>query len=123
MKPWKLVLTFVAVFAAGAVIGALATAHFVHPPFGTPPSGDEITRHIMGDLRGQLKLSPEQSAKIEPIIAHNVQELMVYHRQLEAQVQASLDTVDKQVEELLDPSQKATFEKFRAKRPHLPPGP
>jgi hypothetical protein len=121
MKPWKLVLTFVAVFVAGAVIGALATTHFVHPPFGPPPSGDEFTRHIMGQLRRELNLSPEQSAKIEPVIAHNVQELMAFHRQLEAQVQTSLDTTDKQVEELLDPAQRAAFAKFRAKRPHLPP--
>jgi hypothetical protein len=123
MKPGKLILTFAAVFIAGAVIGSLVTAHFVHPHFGMPPSANEITKHIMSDLRGKLNLSPAQSEKIELIIAHNVQELMGFHRELEVHVQMSLDAADKQVEELLDPSQKVAFERFRANRPHLPRSP
>jgi len=123
MKPWKLILAFIAVFVAGGIIGALAVMHFVRPPFGSPPPADKITQHIIKDLRGTLHLSPSQAAKIEPIITQNVKELINFHRELEAHVQSSLDASDKQVEEVLDPAQKAEFAKFRAHRPHLPSAP
>jgi hypothetical protein len=123
MKPWKLGLAFLAMFVAGAIVGGLTTMHFFRPPFGRSESADEISRHVMSELRGRLQLSDSQVSEIDPIIRHNVEELLAFHRELAARVQASLDGTDRQIEGRLDPSQKAKFEKFRAQRPRLPAAP
>jgi len=123
MKPWKLIVAFVAVFLAGTVVGALSVLHFMHPPFGKPPSAAEISSHIMRELTAAVKLTPEQTAKIEPIVARNAEDLIAFHRELGARVQATLDTSDREIEALLDPEQKIQFETFRAQRPPLPRAP
>src|SRR5438045_2841374 len=65
---WKLIAGFLLVFIAGGVTGAFFAGAMAHHFLWLPP------RHPMGatmmrdHLRNQLNLTPEQTAKISPII-------------------------------------------------------
>jgi Spy/CpxP family protein refolding chaperone len=65
---WKLIAGFVLVFIAGGVTGAFfAAAHVRHFMSGPPRPGMAAER-MRERLRMELKLTPEQLAKISPII-------------------------------------------------------
>ncbi len=65
---WKLVAGFVLVFLAGAVTGTFIGAHQMrHPYFHGPPGG--FLKERMGErLRDELELTPQQVAKIAPVL-------------------------------------------------------
>ena len=96
---WKLIAGFVLVFFAGGITGAfVGAAHARHSFFRAPHRA--FLKERMGErLRVQLKLTPEQVAKISPIIdkasaeletirtetAHRVHETMAEaHREMAA---------------------------------------
>jgi len=65
---WKLVAGFVLVFIAGGIAGAALggwyTRHLVFESHRPGRMGDKMKEH----LRRELRLTPEQTAKISPII-------------------------------------------------------
>lgn len=65
---WKLITGFLLVFIAGGVTGALfAAAQARHFMFG-PPHHGMVAERMRERLRTELKLTPEQMAKVSPII-------------------------------------------------------
>ena len=65
---WKLIVGFVLVFVAGGMTGAfLGASHARHLFFAQPHRG-MMSQRMRDRLRAQLNLTPEQVAKISPII-------------------------------------------------------
>ena len=65
---WKLIVGFVLVFVAGGMTGAfLGASHARHLFFAQPHRG-MISRRMRDHYRAKLNLTPEQVAKISPII-------------------------------------------------------
>jgi len=65
---WKLIVGFVLVFVAGGMTGAfLGASHARHLFFAQPHRG-MMSEKMRDRLRAQLNLTPEQVAKISPII-------------------------------------------------------
>jgi Spy/CpxP family protein refolding chaperone len=64
---WKLAFAFLLVFFAGTMTGFFGTFHFRHHFLGPPHSGD-VNERMREHLRRALDLTPEQSAKISPIV-------------------------------------------------------
>lgn len=65
---WKLIVGFVLVFVAGGMTGAfLGASHARHLFFAQPHRG-MMSQRMRDHYREQLNLTPEQVAKISPII-------------------------------------------------------
>ena len=65
---WKLIVGFVLVFVAGGMTGAfLGASHARHLFFAQPHRG-MISQRMRDRYRAKLNLTPEQVAKISPII-------------------------------------------------------
>jgi len=65
---WKLIIGFVLVFVAGGMTGAfLGASHARHLFFAQPHRG-MISQRMRDHYRAKLNLTPEQVAKISPII-------------------------------------------------------
>ena len=65
---WKLIVGFVLVFVAGGMTGAfLGASHARHLFFAQPHRG-MMSQRLREHYRAQLNLTPEQVAKISPII-------------------------------------------------------
>jgi Spy/CpxP family protein refolding chaperone len=65
---WKLIVGFVLVFVAGGMTGAfLGASHARHLFFAQPHRG-MISQRMRDHYRAKLNLTPEQVAKISPII-------------------------------------------------------
>jgi hypothetical protein len=120
MKRWKIVLAFAAVFLAGVIVGGLAIMRCIPPPFGPSPSAAKMTAHMMSRLNSDLALTPDQAAKIQPVIARATEQTVAFHRDLSARIRTAIDSSDLEIEGFLDPKQKAKFESIRAKHPHPP---
>jgi hypothetical protein len=120
MKPWKLILAFVVVFAAGTIAGGFTALRFARPPFGPPPGASQIAEHVMHDLQNEIQFTPEQTSQIQIIVRRHAEELVSTHRELLTRMRATVEASDREVTALLDDQQKAQFEKVRAKRPPFP---
>jgi hypothetical protein len=123
MKHWKIVLAFAAVFFAGVLAGGVAVMRLIPPPFGPFPNSAELTDRMIRTLKVDLNLTPDQVAKIQPVIARTTEQTVAFHRELSARIQSDIDSSDVQIEGFLDPKQKARFESIRAKRPVRRNGP
>jgi Spy/CpxP family protein refolding chaperone len=72
---WKLALGFFLVFLAGATVGSLAGNWHRRPfHFGSWRSGG-LAHRMTERLRSELRLTPEQTAKIAPIVEKNAGKL------------------------------------------------
>jgi len=65
---WKLIVGFVLVFVAGGMTGAFFGASHARHLFFTPPHRGMMSERMLDHFRAQLNLTPEQVAKISPII-------------------------------------------------------
>ena len=65
---WKLLVGFVLVFVAGGMTGAFLGASHVRHLFFAQPHRGMISQRMRDHYRAKLNLTPEQVAKISPII-------------------------------------------------------
>jgi len=119
MKRWKIILAFVAVFLAGALVGGLTVMRFVPSPFHGPPNEAEMTEHLMRMLKSELHLTAEQAARIQPIVTRTTQQMFVIHQEVAGRMDESIDASDREIAAVLDPAQKTKFAELCAKRPRM----
>ena len=65
---WKLAFAFLLVFVAGVTTGGLLTTLHVRHHFLGPPHSGAVDDRMREHLRRALDLTPEQAAKIAPIV-------------------------------------------------------
>jgi Spy/CpxP family protein refolding chaperone len=65
---WKLIVGFVLVFVAGGITGAFFGASHARHLFFAQPHRGMMSERMLDHFRAQLNLTPEQVAKISPII-------------------------------------------------------
>jgi len=65
---WKLIVGFVLVFVAGGMTGAFFGASHARHLFFAEPHRGMMSQRMRDHYRAQLNLTPEQVAKISPII-------------------------------------------------------
>jgi len=116
MKRWKIVLSFVTIFLAGALVGGALTLRFAHEHFFKPPRAGEMAEHIVTELRTELKLSPDQVAKIKPIVENSTSQAETYHREVFQRLQAIFDASDDAIKAQLTSEQVTKFEQLKARR-------
>jgi Spy/CpxP family protein refolding chaperone len=113
LKPW---LILAVIFVAGGFTGTALTmvfsGHFMHP--GGPPA--DMREAWMGRLTRQLNLTPDQQAKIEPILRDTSDKVQKIHQEEFDKIRPILQASDDQIAAILTPDQKAELKQMAAKR-------
>jgi Spy/CpxP family protein refolding chaperone len=113
---WKLGLYVALIFAAGAGSGALVSWQISRktpiPPTPTP----EIAIRLKDRLHDRLQLTPDQMAKIAPMIDEAMRRLETVRRETATQIFSNVSTMHEQVVQVLTPEQRAKFEELEAER-------
>ena len=125
MKTWQIILATIAIFVAGLVTGgatALGLAGWARnrasnsfPRENAPGgrSGQQMQAfgpQLMRNLANRLDLSPEQRARIGPIVKRAVQELARERREVQLESALLIEKMQDQISEVLTPDQRVKFE-------------
>ncbi len=112
----KLVLYVSVIFLAGAGSGALVTwrvCRSLPAPRLTPA---EIGERLRARFQSRLGLTPDQMAKIDPMIDQAMRRVEVIREETASNVFANVATLHEQVVTVLTPEQKARFEELERER-------
>jgi hypothetical protein len=110
---WKLIAGFLLVFVAGGLTGGFVAAATIRHYFFA------VSRHAVGAqrmrerLKAELNLTPEQVAKISPIVDRTAAQLENIRKDTARRVHETFAGAHRQMAADLDPEQKAKLEQFR----------
>ena len=126
---WKLIAGFLLVFVAGGLTGGFIGAKHARHLFLGPPHSHGLPDRMRERLQRQLDLTPDQAAKIAPIIDQTSSKLEAIRVETARRVRATLEESHRQIAPELTPEQREKLEKMELshkKRMHhrgfLPPG-
>jgi len=109
IKPW---LLLGGIFLVGIITGSALTfgyaSHFMHPR----PDGDMKEAHWMMFLVQRLNLTPDQKAKIKPIVMDATTRIHVLHRDEVQKGSQIIRTTHESIEALLTPEQKVQLQQL-----------
>lgn len=116
---WKLALASLLVFAAGITTGGLlSTMHMRHHFLGPPQSG-EIEGRMREHLRRALDLTPEQFAKIGPIIDGTSAKLEAIRVETAQRIRSAMEESEKQIAPELTPEQEKKLQKLKERHQRM----
>ena len=112
---WKLAFAFLLVFLAGGTTGAFFGFHHIrhHVILGPPKSG-EVGDRMREHLRRSLDLTPEQEAKVAPIVETTSAKLEAIRLETAERVRLVMEESKKDVAPLLTPEQQKKLDKLEA---------
>ena len=108
-KNVKVVLTFTVVFLAGAVAGGFTYARFARTVVESRIRAEQFAASAMKRFQETLELTPEQVARIKPIVDATGEELGRMRRE----TIAAFQRMDAAVIKELTPEQKTKFEEMQ----------
>ncbi|MBX6365688.1 MAG: hypothetical protein IRZ00_17610 [Gemmatimonadetes bacterium] len=116
---WLALAILVVTFVAGGLAGAALTR--VLNAEGRRPDGPPITPRTSvfapgSPLSQRLKLTDEQRAQIEAIVARERPRADSAARQLRERLRAAFDSTNAQIRAVLSPEQQVEFDRFLAER-------
>jgi Spy/CpxP family protein refolding chaperone len=120
MKSWKwqLAIALVIVFIAGMATGLFAGARHAHLVFmghNSAETGERMRTHIERELR----LTPEQSAQISPIIDRTTAELGAIRKETSHRVAATFAQAHQEMIPFLTPEQRERLEEMKRRHRHM----
>jgi Spy/CpxP family protein refolding chaperone len=115
-KPWKVILAFTGIFLAGILVGGLVTLRWGKNVLQRQPMGEQYGPQLMKRLVTELELTPEQQAKLNPIVTAASEELRDLRRSTQRTSAAVLVRMQGEIAALLTPQQKAKFDELAAKQ-------
>ncbi len=113
LPTWKVSLSLVAIFLAGAVTGGVLTLRVVKRIATQQGQFEKWPHLILTRMQSRLKLTPEQTARIQPAVDQAARDLRDLRSRAGATILTTLATLDAQIERELTPEQKPQFEKIR----------
>ena len=115
-KSWQVCLVLIAIFAVGGISGGLVAYRVArrHMPLPLPPEawGARRFEHVAQELQ----LTPEQKARIKPIVKRNIEEIEKLHRQSMHEVRGILERMETDIAAELTPEQRTQYEQFLKER-------
>ena len=112
---WKLIVGFLLVFFAGAMtgswIGASRAREFAHPPRHSHKLHDRMRER----LQRQLDLTPDQIAKVAPIIDQTASKLEAIREESARRVGEIFDESHRQIAPELTAEQRTKLEQLKRK--------
>ena len=116
-KPWKVILAFTGIFVAGLLVGGLVTLRWGRNIVQRMPMGERFAPQLMERLAKDLDLTPDQQARLKPIIDRENEELRQLRRTAQRTTAAVLVRLESEIAAVLTPEQKAKFdEQVKARR-------
>ena len=103
---WKLALGFFLVFLAGATVGSLAGNWGRHSFHFRSAHAGEIAQRMTERFRTELSLTPEQTAKIAPIIEANARKLEAIRMETGRRVRQTFVETHQEISPHLTPEQR-----------------
>lgn len=100
-KPW-LVLSLI--FLVGMVAGGALTLA-LGPILHGPPGEAEMRHNWMSHLTHRLNLTPDQQAKIQPILTNAANQIQAMHREEVGRISQILERTNAEIAPLLTPEQ------------------
>ena len=110
---WKVSLSLVAIFLAGAVTGGVLPLRVVKRIATQQGQFEKWPDLILSRMQSRLKLTPEQTARIKPAVDQAAKELRDLRARAGTSIFTTLTTMDVQIERELTPEQKPQFDKIR----------
>jgi len=108
---WRMVFFGLIILAAGVVIGGSSMLIFAPKKLTRPPSAPEFASvRMVGQLHRELRLSPEQSEKIEPILKEHMETLNDIRIDAQDQIGEALEQMNEQISSILTDRQKRMWE-------------
>jgi len=94
---WKLLAGFILVFVAGGISGAFLGGLYTRHLFFEFHHPEQIGAHMKERLRAELNLTPEQAAKISPIIDKTATQLRDIRRDTARHVHETIAETHRQM--------------------------
>jgi len=108
---WRMAFFGLVILIAGVVIGGSAMLIFAPEKITRPPRGPEFASgRIAGQLQRELRLTPEQAEKIEPILKEHMETLHNVRIDAQEQIGEALEQMNEQVSSILTDRQKRIWE-------------
>jgi Spy/CpxP family protein refolding chaperone len=115
---WKLIAGFVLVFIAGGVTGVFLSATVARHCLFAPGHHGLAAERMRERLRAQLKLTPEQVAKISPIIDKAGTQLEQIRSETGRRVHQTFADAHREMSAYLTDEQRAKLEQIRQRHQH-----
>jgi Spy/CpxP family protein refolding chaperone len=115
-KPWKVILAFTGIFLAGVLVGGLVTLRVGRHFAQRLPMAEGFGPQLLGRLVTQLELTPEQQAKIKPIVDQAAEELHELRRTTQRSSAAVIVRMQGDISAQLTPAQKTKFDELVAQQ-------
>jgi Spy/CpxP family protein refolding chaperone len=110
---WKLAFAFLLVFVAGVTTGGLLCTLHVRRHFLGPPHSGEMGDRMREHLRRALDLTPEQAAKIAPVVDATSAKLEAIRVETAQRVRNAMEESERQISPELTPEQQKKLEKLK----------
>ena len=110
---WKLIAGFLLVFLAGGVTGAFVAAATTRHYFFAARHHEVAVQRMRERLKHELDLTPEQEAKIAPIVDKTVAQLEDIRKETGRRVHETFTEAHQQMAKDLNPEQQAKLEQLR----------
>jgi hypothetical protein len=108
---WRMAFFGLIILIAGIAIGGSSMLIFAPKKLIKPPRGPEFASgRMVGQLRRELRLSPEQAEKIEPILKEHMETLHNIRIDAQDQIGKALEKMNKQISSILTDRQKRMWE-------------
>jgi len=112
---WKLIVGFLLVFIAGGVTGAFFGASYAHQMFFPSPHHGMMADRMRQRLQKELDLTPEQMAKISPVIDRTAGQLEKIRQETGQRVHKIMTDAHQQIATNLSDQQRAKLKDFEAR--------
>jgi hypothetical protein len=111
-KPW---LVMGLIFLVGVITGGALMFGF-RPDLSHPPGPQQIRNHWLMHLTERLQLTPDQQAKIQPILEDAGAEIQKHHRDELEQISQIMQAANDKITPLLTAAQQAEMKQMEAER-------
>ena len=110
---WKLAFAFLLVFVAGVTTGGLLSTLHVRRHFLGPPHSGAVGDRMREHLRRALDLTPEQAAKIAPIVDATSAKLEAIRVETAQRVRNAMEESERQISPELTPEQQKKLQNMK----------
>ncbi|MHC4436392.1 MAG: hypothetical protein ACYS3S_03450, partial [Planctomycetota bacterium] len=108
---WRMAFFSLIILIAGIAIGGSSMLIFAPKKLTKPPRAPEFASgRMVGQLHRELRLTPEQTEKIKPILKEHMQILNDIRIDAQDQIGEALEQMNKQVSSILTDRQKRMWE-------------
>lgn len=108
MHNWRMAFFGLIILVAGVVIGG--SSMLIFAPKKPPRAPEFASGRMVGQLRRELRLSPEQAEKIDPILKEHMENLNDIRIDAQDQIGEALEQMNKQISSILTDRQKRMWE-------------